>query len=90
VSNTMLHGVLNMPPEAWSNSPLDTAQRHGRYVEASNRIQDLERELAEANGLLNIAVGLLSTMPQFENHHPINILICLKNRQLRYGSSRKN
>lgn len=90
MSDVMLHGVLNMPPECWSNSPLDVAQRHSRYVEASYRIQDLERELAEAKELLHIAGGFLSTMPQFENHHPLSVLICLKNGKLCYESSRKD
>jgi len=44
----MLHGVLNMPPDCWCGSPIDVMQRHSRYVEASKRIVELERELAEA------------------------------------------
>jgi predicted nucleic acid-binding Zn-ribbon protein len=44
----MLHGVLNMPPVLWCDSPIDIAQRHSRYKEASQRIEQLERELAEA------------------------------------------
>jgi len=43
----MLHGVLNMPPNLWCDSPIDIAQRHGRYVEASKRIVELELELSE-------------------------------------------
>jgi ABC-type Fe2+-enterobactin transport system substrate-binding protein len=43
----MLHGVLNMPPNLWCGSPIDIAQRHSRYKEASQRIRQLERELAE-------------------------------------------
>jgi hypothetical protein len=48
MSDVMLHGVLNMPPNLWSDSPIDIAQRHGRYVEASKRIKELENELSEA------------------------------------------
>jgi hypothetical protein len=47
MSDVMLHGVLNMPPNLWSDSPIDIAQRHGRYVEASKRIRELENELFE-------------------------------------------
>ena len=46
----MLHGVLNMPPELWNNdSPIDVAQRHGRYIEASKRIYELEEQLQAAH-----------------------------------------
>jgi hypothetical protein len=47
MSDVMLHGVLNMPPDLWCDSPIDIAQRHSRYKEASQRIEQLERELAE-------------------------------------------
>lgn len=46
MSDVMLHGVLNMPPELWRNDPLDVLQRHDRYVEASRRIRQLEDTLA--------------------------------------------
>jgi len=50
MSEVMLHGVLNMPPELWNNdSPIDVAQRHSRYIEASNRIYELEEQLQEAH-----------------------------------------
>jgi hypothetical protein len=42
MSDLMLHGVLNMPPEIWGDSELDKIQRHARYVEASERIRKLE------------------------------------------------
>ncbi len=42
MSDTMLHGVLNMPPDIWDNSELCKMQRHARYVEASERIRKLE------------------------------------------------
>jgi hypothetical protein len=47
MSNVMLHGVLNMPPNLWCDSPIDIAQRHSHYKQASQRIEQLERELAE-------------------------------------------
>jgi hypothetical protein len=50
MSEVMLHGVLNMPPELWNNdSPIDVAQRHSRYVEASKRIYELEEQLQQAH-----------------------------------------
>jgi hypothetical protein len=48
MSDLMTHGVLQMPPDMWGDDPLDIAQRHSRYVAASDRIYELERELAEA------------------------------------------
>jgi hypothetical protein len=48
----MLHGVLNMPPNLWCDSPIDIAQRHSRYKQASQRIEQLERELAAANQIM--------------------------------------
>jgi len=47
MSDVMLHAVLNMPPNLWCDSPIDTAQRHSRYVAASKRILELEQEIEE-------------------------------------------
>ena len=41
MSDIMLHGVLNMPPELWCDSPIDVMQRHSRYVQASQYIDEL-------------------------------------------------
>ena len=54
MSGTMLHGVLNMPPELWSDTELDKMQRYSRYMEASRRIEELERGL---NDLLNDCIN---------------------------------
>lgn len=48
MSDTMLHGILQMPPELWTNDAIDIAQRHSRYLEASKRIEQLEYERDEA------------------------------------------
>jgi hypothetical protein len=49
MSEIMLHGVLNMPPELWNNdSPIDVMQRHSRYVQASKHIDELEADLTAA------------------------------------------
>jgi hypothetical protein len=42
MSDLMLHGVLNMPPELWGDDALDKMQRHSRYVEASKVIEELK------------------------------------------------
>jgi len=42
MSDIMLHGVLNTPPDLWTDSEIDKIQRHSRYVEASERIKQLE------------------------------------------------
>lgn len=45
MSDKMLHGVLNMPTELWSDDPVDKCQRYCRYVEASERIKYLNEAL---------------------------------------------
>ena len=44
----ILEGVLRMPPALWTGDPLDVAQRHSRYVEAADTINELRQELATA------------------------------------------
>ena len=58
MSDTMLHGVLSMPVDLWQNNHLDKQQRHSRYVEASNKIKDLEQQL----GLTKIALEQKTTL----------------------------
>jgi wobble nucleotide-excising tRNase len=48
----MLHAVLCLPPELWLDSELDKIQRYARYLEASRRIEDCEREIARLRNLL--------------------------------------
>ena len=43
MSDVMLHGVLCMPPELWRGDFIDIQQRYGRYLEASERINEDER-----------------------------------------------
>jgi hypothetical protein len=40
----MLLGVLRMPPECWIDSPIDVKQRHSRYLEAANRIEEMQKK----------------------------------------------
>ena len=46
MSDLMLLGVLQMPPELWNDSPLDICQRYSRYMEAASRIESDAAELA--------------------------------------------
>lgn len=45
----ILNAVLRMPPEMWSDTPIDTRQRHSCYVEAANLIESLQAQLNEAD-----------------------------------------
>jgi hypothetical protein len=56
MSDTMLHGVLCMPPELWDDSELDKRQRYVRYLDASRRIKD---DGFEIERLRNVLRGLL-------------------------------
>jgi hypothetical protein len=48
----MLDGILRMPPDVWGRNPVDILQRHAIYVEAADRIRELEAALA-----LNLGVN---------------------------------
>jgi len=46
MSDLMLHGCLNIPPECWGEvGSVDAVQRYGRYKHASSRIIELESML---------------------------------------------
>lgn len=45
MSDVMLLGVLRMPPEMWNGDALDVHQRHGRYLEAADTIEELRDEV---------------------------------------------
>lgn len=45
MSDTMLLGVLCMPPELWTETELDRQQRYSRYLQAARRIEDDAREM---------------------------------------------
>jgi len=64
MSDVMLHGVLNMPPDLWCDSPIDIAQRHSRYKEASQRIEQLELELLETQKDLSFRRDLYALQEQ--------------------------
>lgn len=52
MSDTMLHGVLCMPPELWQDTVIDKRQRYSRYLAASRRIEDDEREIERLRAAL--------------------------------------
>lgn len=59
MSDLMLHGVLNVPPELWGDDAMDKMQRYSRYMEASRRIEDLNRALITlVNSANNWHLGL--------------------------------
>ncbi len=69
MSDTMLHGVLCMPPELWQDTELDRLQRYHRYLEASERIEhdalaitvlpaEVERARAQRDHLVKILSGI--------------------------------
>ena len=50
MSDVMLLGVLEMPPELWRGDEMDVKQRHSRYLEAAQRIRDDAAALRELQG----------------------------------------
>jgi len=69
MSDVMLHGVLNMPPELWSGSLIDVMQRHSRYLQASQYIGELTEQrdrLVENN---NRVIELLKDGLQTDGSH---------------------
>jgi hypothetical protein len=53
MSDVMLHGVLNMPIDLWSNDATNELQRHSRYKQASERIKEFESLVSDMNEYLN-------------------------------------
>lgn len=55
MSDTMLLGVLRMPPTCWSRDAMDVAQRHQRYLQAAARIESDAAEIARLRAELRKA-----------------------------------
>jgi polysaccharide deacetylase 2 family uncharacterized protein YibQ len=53
MSDLMLHGVLNMPVECWSENEINKNNRHSVYKQASERIKKLESLVSDMNEYLN-------------------------------------
>jgi len=64
MSDIMLHGVLNMPPELWSGEPIDVMQRHSRYVQASKYIYELIEQRDGLKQSVNCASDLLASVTE--------------------------
>ena len=67
VSDTMLHGVLLMPPELWTSEPIDVCKRHWRYMQASERIIEQEQEIERLRKDLDDALEALRHLRQCQN-----------------------
>lgn len=79
MSDTMLHGVLRMPPDCWRDDPIDQQQRYSRYIQASERIEQqndaletlkaenerLKRALAEREARVTLLETKLHELPNF-------------------------
>lgn len=52
MSDVMLLGVLRMPPECWSNDPIDQMQRHARYMQAADELESLRAHVADCEAVL--------------------------------------
>lgn len=59
MSDDMLHAILQMPPDLWSDKEI--WQRHARYCEASKRIIELEHERDEFASALRRISGMYSS-----------------------------
>ena len=77
MSDIMLHGVLQMPPELWSDSPIDVAQRHARYLEASARIEADEKKIEELIAAIN---SLCGAKGRYHTELAYHALVALKER----------
>ena len=47
MSDSTLHGVLRMSPDLWQETEVDKMQRHSRYLEASEKILEMEKVISE-------------------------------------------
>ena len=45
MGNTILLGVLRMPPTIWRNDELDIYQRHVKYLQAADKIERMTEAL---------------------------------------------
>ncbi|CAH1590701.1 conserved hypothetical protein [Vibrio jasicida] len=61
MSRTMLLGVLRLPIDCWDNGPVDQMQRHERYVEAADLIEDLDSKVEQLESQLEVQNALLTS-----------------------------
>ena len=60
----VMQAVLRMPPSLWDGSEIDVLQRHGRYVEAAEKLEQLEAENARLKLLAQSAVDYYAVNSQ--------------------------
>ncbi|EHD1698081.1 hypothetical protein JR728_003710 [Vibrio vulnificus] len=60
MSRKMLHGVLRMPVDCWSDCPLDKRQRHARYYQASEVIEGQDAAIKELEEQRKVLQNLLA------------------------------
>ena len=75
MSDTMLHGVLNMPPELWGDDFLDKMQRYDRYLQASKRITEDEEKLERLNKVLAAAKNLRDVKGRYHSEQAYQALL---------------
>jgi len=57
----IMRAVLNMPPELWSDDPIDVAQRHSIYKSAwreIDRLQAIVDRLLKTEDMVPIVAGM--------------------------------
>ena len=47
MGDTILFGVLRMPPELWGDDDIDRQQRYARYVEAADKIDFMQDQIID-------------------------------------------
>ena len=68
MSDVMLHGILRMPPELWRDEPMQVSQRHGRYLQASDRIEADSREIERLRAALDWYAEMAKQMQRATLH----------------------
>ena len=68
MSEIMLNAVLRMPPELWSNEPLDIMQRHSRYVEAADELDRLRAIEEMLTRYLRVSTKLYASLKHTEEY----------------------
>jgi len=75
MSDTMLHAVLQMPPEIWSDTELDKMQRHSRYMQASKRIEEDGKELDRLQAIEAAARNLVKVKGRYHTEQAFKALV---------------
>jgi len=71
MSDIMLLGVLNMPPDMWTNDPIDIMQRHSRYIQAAKQIEELTDKMHKIKTWCEAYPITIFPEPDFKKAHEI-------------------